>query len=340
MIQAQHLKLFILNTLVILGISTGCSGDSKNSSSESTSSNTDTSNEDDKNNDDSDDENDDTDSTHDNSGEVGTILLGTANLGAILTEANEELEANGDTPLDLDSGFIDSLPSGTIGVESDSSSLTLLESDSILKTYTWYLTRVEISEDGTNWVEVYNGDPRAFDLINGTSSSETISNTSIPPGSYKYLFMEIGEIEWQRADSACTELKSMGEQNLGGLLTTREEVKKYHQDRDIYDMIQQSTDKGTTWDEIADLQETSPKSFLEDNGFTASSGISYDDMYWYMHNPIEIKAGKSEPIVMTIAPEQDFSKGGRCNEGPGKPQFIIGAEDDIAKAVAFTGEKS
>ena len=249
--------------------SVGCAEKNASSNSNADTADADDDSTGDSENDDGDDDDDAADKNDSKSGTTGTILLGTANFGAILTEANAELASNGENELDLEAGFLDSLPAGTIGLESadESSSLNLIESDSPLKTYKWYLSRIEISTDGKDWIEVYNGDFKPFDLINGTAAADTISNSSIPVGTYKYLFMEIGEIKWQRSASACTEEKTMGSQDLAGLLTTGEEVKQYYQDNDIYKMIRESSDKQTTYDEIAELQEKSPEDFLTENGF-------------------------------------------------------------------------
>lgn len=291
-----------------------------------------------------DSEKDDTEQVQ--TGEAGTLQIGSSNLKALVAASNEELADDGEE-IALNSEFQSTLPSGSVTVSTDLTALA----ESVLNKFSWYIRRVEISTDAKNWVQVYNGDAKEFDLIAGTSAADAISNSSIPAGAYKYLVMEIENIVWGRAGAECED----GEMNFFGigLLTTREEAKTYHGGKDVFDMlinpgdyaeVQQAIDDNNNniegvADYVGSLIETSPKDLLQSAGYDETDGFEYDEMYWYMHQPITITEGRSTNLVVTVSPEDDFGKAGPCDEAPGKPQFLVGEESEIVSAFIYRASR-
>ena len=282
----------------------------------------------------------------------GALAVGSVNLRELIESSNKQLTDAGKAKLAVDESYLEDLPEGSLSI--DVEGLSLAEADKgPISVYKWFIKTLKLSTDGSEWVDVYSGDPVPFDIISGTSAADGISAKDVPPGTYPYIYMETTDIHWQRGGTQCSQ--GTMNVNLAAILTTRDEVKQYYDGLDVFDVmfnydgstypdIQTAIDNSDNeitdqYDYIGSQVQTTPESLATKGGISKSSGLEFDEMYFYLHAPVTVTAGETAALVLSVVPTADLSSDEDCDAAPGKPRFLVGSETDITDAISFLGEK-
>jgi len=220
-------------------------------------------------------------------------------------EEAENLANSGSITLVPPPGGLDALIAGqTALVQNDEYALTSL---------IFPLTELSLgteSGDSVEWEVVFDesttSDPVTFDLLKGEGDEQLISG--ITPGTYPFVRLKFSSISYQRGEGSDCEEMVLTDTPGGGILTTAEE----------FESRGQSIGSG--------LDITPPDDGLGPSDIDPDID---DDLFWILTSEVEMISGANSTLIVTALSDEDYVKPGPCDEGPGKPNFVVGTSESI-----------